>query len=398
MSVPLVPLADVVESRTGTRNPTKTPADSFHYIDIAAIDSDAKRIVAAAELKGVDAPSRARRLVRTADVLVPTIRPNLNAVAIVPPQFDGHVASTGFCVLRATATVLPEYVFYFVRSRAFVDGLVKLVSGAMYPAVSDSQVLAQRLPLPGLTEQGRVVDLLSRAEGIVRLRREAQRKAAELIPAIFIDMFGDPATNPRGWPLVPLGELADVQGGLQVTSARASLPIEAPYLRVANVYRDRLELEEVKSIRLTQAELDRTRLVVGDLLVVEGHGNPSEIGRVATWDGSIEPCTHQNHLIRARPVQDRLLPGYACALLNSAGGRQSLLRAGKTTSGLTTISARNVKEAAVMLPPIERQREFVERAQGVRAIERQQAGAAEVASAAFDALLASAFDKGSDDA
>ena len=75
----------------------------------------------------------------------------------------------------------------------------------MYPAVSDSQVLDQQLLLPPLPEQRRIVDLLSRAEGIVRLRRESEKKAAELIPALFIDMFGDPATNPKGWLDEPLG-------------------------------------------------------------------------------------------------------------------------------------------------------------------------------------------------
>ena len=60
--------------------------------------------------------------------------------------------------------------------------------------------------VPPLPEQRRIVDLLSRAEGIVRLRREAEKKAAELIPALFLDMFGDPATNPKGWPVESLGK------------------------------------------------------------------------------------------------------------------------------------------------------------------------------------------------
>lgn len=77
-------------------------------------------------------------------------------------------------------------------------------------------------------EQRRIVDLLARAEGIIRLRREAQQKAAELIPAIFIDMFGDPATNPKQWPVLPLGEvLASVDYGCSTKASvtRAGVPI-----------------------------------------------------------------------------------------------------------------------------------------------------------------------------
>jgi len=65
------------------------------------------------------------------------------------------------------------------------------------------------IPLPTIPEQRRIVDILSRAEGIVRLRREAQKKAAEIIPALFIDMFGDPATNPKGWKELPLGNVIE---------------------------------------------------------------------------------------------------------------------------------------------------------------------------------------------
>jgi type I restriction enzyme S subunit len=247
------------------------------------------------------------------------------------------------------------------------------------------------VPLPELPEQRRIVDLLTRAEGIVRLRREAAAKAAELIPAIFIDMFGDPATNPKGWPALPLGSVATVQGGLQVTRAREVLPLERPYLRVANVHRGRLDLAELKSIRLTDAEFQRTRLEMGDLLFVEGHGNPEEVGRVAVWDASVDGCTHQNHLIRARTHVDQLLPAYACTLLNTPGGRQSLLRAGKTTSGLSTISTKNVKEATVMLPPIDRQGIFVKQAQDAGSIARLQVEAMVKAQATFSALLAQAF-------
>ena len=95
------------------------------------------------------------------------------------------------------------------------------------------------------------------------------------------------------WKEVLLGEISEIQGGLQVTKRRNSLPVEVPYLRVANVYRNYLDLDEIKKIRLTERELKRTSLEKGDLLVVEGHGNPNEVGRVAMWDGSISPCVHQ---------------------------------------------------------------------------------------------------------
>ena len=161
-----------------------------------------------------------------------------------------------------------------------------------------------------------------------------------------------------GWRMARVGKVCDVQGGLQVSKKRAAYPLEAPYLRVANVLRDELLLDEVKCIRLEKKELTRVRLQKGDLLVVEGHGNAGEIGRVAVWDGSIADCVHQNHLIRARADVVSMLPSFACAYLNSSSGRQHLLRGAKTTSGLNTITTRDVKSCPIFVPPIELQAEI----------------------------------------
>lgn len=309
----------------------------------------------------------------------------------------GKLGILGMCAAtnQAVCGITPpdaldrKFLFYFLLSQR--PNLIGQSIGGAQPNISQTIIRELMLPIPPLPDQRRIVDLLTRAEGIVRLRREAAAKAAELIPAIFIDMFGDPVRNPKAWPIVPLGSVATVQGGLQVTRARLSHPLERPYLRVANVYRDRLDLVEIKSIRLTEAELNRTRLQIGDLLFVEGHGNPQEVGRVAVWDGSIQDCTHQNHLIRARPNNDQLMPEFACVQLNTPAGRQSLLRAGKTTSGLSTISAQNVKDAEVMLPRMALQRDFVKLAEEAQSIATLQTEAQLKAQATFNALLAQAF-------
>ena len=174
-------------------------------------------------------------------------------------------------------------------------------------------------------------------------------------------MFGDPIKNPKGWRLSRVGDVSDVQGGVQVTTARKNLPIEVPYLRVANVYRGFLNLTEIKTIRATDAEVNRTKLLKNDLLIVEGHGNPAEIGRGALWNDSIAGCIHQNHIIRVRFDSTNVIPLYACEFLNSPGGRCHLLRAGKTTTGLNTISVSEVREAPISLPPFELQQEFAQR-------------------------------------
>ncbi len=179
-------------------------------------------------------------------------------------------------------------------------------------------------------------------------------------------MFGDAAASP-----IELAAVAEVQGGLQVTSKRRNLPREVPYLRVANVHRGRLDLEEIKTMRVTERELKHTLLDKDDLLVVEGHGNKEEIGRVARWDGSVEPCVHQNHLIRVRCDRIRALPRYVEAFMNSDIGRRSLLAAANTTSGLNTISTSDVRSVQLPMPPLHRQQRF---ADVIHEVDRQRDG------------------------
>lgn len=134
------------------------------------------------------------------------MRPNLSAVAQVPPQFDGEIASTGFCVLRPKRDGLePRYLYYFTQTSRFVGELVRKATGATYPAVSDGDVLDTLIPLPNrLADQQRIAGILERADRLRRLRRYALDVGDAFLPAAFLQMFGDPIQNPKDFPLEPL--------------------------------------------------------------------------------------------------------------------------------------------------------------------------------------------------
>ena len=288
-------------------------------------------------------------------VLYAKLRPYLNKVAT--PDFAGR-CSTELIPLLPRLDVDREYLAHLLRRKETVAFVMSSVTGSRMPRADMKALMSMPVPHPSLDEQRRIVDILNRAARIEALRSRAAERLREFVPALFIRMFGDPVENPMRWPPSRIGDVCNVQGGLQVSKKRKVHPIEAPYLRVANVLRDRLILDDIKLIRVTEAELARTRLQQGDLLIVEGHGNADEIGRVAVWDGSIQTCVHQNHLIRARPDCSLLMPGFAVAYLNSSSGRQQLLRRGKTTSGLNTITTSDVKDCKILVPPVGLQAKF----------------------------------------
>ena len=154
MTYPLVALGDVIVGTTGTTNPTKAPLSKFTYIDVASVDNEQKRIVGAREILGSEAPSRARKLTRCNDVLVSTVRPNLNAVAIVSQSLDGAVASTGFAVLRATTAV-----FYSIsncqaglQGVSFGNFLIKQVVDELRRDMPHLKTFVTLSPVPGFAQ------------------------------------------------------------------------------------------------------------------------------------------------------------------------------------------------------------------------------------------------------
>jgi type I restriction enzyme S subunit len=270
--------------------------------------------------------------------------------------------------------------------------MVKNATGASYPAVSDRVVLGSSIPIPPLSEQRRIADILDKADAVRRKRKETIALTEQLLRSAFLEMFGDPVTNPKGWETTSLGAVCEVAGGLQVTTARAGNPILLPYLRVANVFRDRLDLAEIKYIRVTSAEHQRAILRAGDVLIVEGHGNPQELGRAAVWSSEIADCTHQNHLIRVRASSRVLRPIFLSAFINSSAGRTQMLRFGKTTSGLNTISTNNVRSVNLLLPPLAVQDGFERAARKVHQLSTRLAVTAEQDSALFASLVHQAFE------
>ncbi len=208
-------LGEVCVSKTGTRSPSDTPDSIFSYVDITSVDNVSKRIVAPKELIGRDAPSRARQIIRAGDVLVSTTRPNLNAVALVPPELDNQIASTGFCVLRGGDEIDSEFLFSFVRTPEFVSSLTELTKGALYPAVNDKQVFSQFISLPPKGEQRRIAARLREQMAEVERARaavQAQLDAAQSLPAALLRaIFTSPAA--QRWLRRKLEDVATLQRG-----------------------------------------------------------------------------------------------------------------------------------------------------------------------------------------
>lgn len=154
---------------------------------------------------------------------------------------------------------------------------------------------------------------------------------------------------PTGWAWSTIGQIAQIQGGIQKQPSRAPKHHAFPYLRVANVLRGRLDLSAVERMELFGNELERLRLHSGDLLIVEGNGSRTEIGRSALWDGEIEDCVHQNHIIRVRIANGN--PKFFDHYWNSPDGQRRVTEQAASTSGLYTLSIGKISRLPVPVAP-----------------------------------------------
>ena len=181
-------LGEVCEKKIDTIK--ATCKGDIDYIDISSVDNQCKEITQTQSMAIEDAPSRAKQLVLPGDILVSTVRPNLNAVALITENTDNIlVASTGYCVLRCLPNADNKYVFHFCQSPTFIKNLVMQATGASYPAVTSAVVKECTIPLPPLDEQREIAAVLDKVSDLIAKRRQQLDKLDLLIEARFVEMF-----------------------------------------------------------------------------------------------------------------------------------------------------------------------------------------------------------------
>ena len=288
-----------------------------------------------------------------------------------------------------TAKVLPRYVGAFLQTPDFWRQLNSYKRAVAQPNVNARQLASLLLPVPPLAEQERIVKLLDEADQLRKLRAQADRRTAALIPALFHEMFGE--NGEQRYKRVRLEDAAEIVSG--VTKGRmfsGRQPVEVPYLRVANVQDGHLDLSEIKTIQALPEEVSALALRKGDVLLTEG-GDFDKLGRGAMLEQDMLGCIHQNHVFRVRVDPSKLLPVFFGKYLMTADAKRYFLGCSKRTTNLASINMRQLRAIPIPVPPLPLQQEFARRVTEIRALEAAQAASRLRLENLFQSMLHRAF-------
>lgn len=362
------------------------------------------------------------------DVLVARMPDPLGRACLFPGDLKRCVTVVDVAIIRpGHRSVDPRWLLHTINAPQVRTAIESLQSGTTRKRISRKNLGTVEVAVAPLTEQRRIVGAIEEAfsklavgesglrtvrqslrrmrdsilnaatTGVLVAQDPAEESVGELRVELGADSLGqiDLPDVPAGWAWVPLGSVTEVQGGIQKQPKRVPASNPVPFLRVANVGRGEIDLSEIHEIEVFDGELDRYRLAAGDLLVVEGNGSPDQIGRSAMWRAAIEPCVHQNHLIRVRPNQV-LDPSFLEMYWNSPFASRRVQAVASSTSGLHTLSTRKLRALPVVLPPLEEQRRIVAEVERqmsfIEACERSVEAGLDCAAALRRSVLKAAFE------
>ena len=303
------------------------------------------------------------------------------------------ITDTDICISQDFTGLVPDkarlderFLFYYLKLRK--EDLVAHQRGATIQGITREVIAKQRIPLPSLPEQQRIAAILRRADRLRRLRRTTRELSDTYLQSVFLEMFGDPASNPQGWEHATIGDIvASSQYG---TSQKSNSEQRGyPILGMGNItYSGRIDLASLSYVEISEGEFEELRLVPGDI-IFNRTNSTDLVGKTAHWNLEMDAVL-ASYLVRLKP-NERVLPDYFTALLNSRYYKRLFQERCRKAVGQSNISPTLLKEFPMLIPPLLLQQQFARIVRKFERLRAQQREAERQAEHLFQALLHRAF-------
>lgn len=332
--------------------------EEFQYIDLTSVDRVTHAIVDTDTITSENAPSRAQQHVRVGDVLFGTTRPMLKRYAMIPTEFDGQVASTGYCVLRPKADlILTNFLFHLLGTDAFYAYVEANERGSAYPAIPDGVVKKFRIPVPPLEVQHEIVKVLdsyTELEVGLGAELEAELDARKLQYEYYRDaLLAFPES--AGVQRIPMGEVSTIARGASprpIQSFLTGAESGVPWIKIGDVGAGDKFITRTGQYVTPEGAQKSRRVHPGDFVM----SNSMSFGR--PYISKIEGCIHDGWL-SISDFAESFLPDFLYHLLRSRMVQAEFSRrAGAGT--VQNLNASIVRSVIVPVPPLDEQMRVVE--------------------------------------
>ncbi len=359
-------LGDVIQ-KTETINPLQTPNKEFIYIDVSSVNNKTLSIEETSLIKGKDAPSRARKLIKAGDVIFATVRPTLKRIAIIPEEYDQQVCSTGYFVLRAKEFINNKYLFYYLQTDSFNERMEKLQKGASYPAVTDTEVKEQIISYPPLPEQQRIVSVLDEAfASIAQAKSNAERNlvnARELFDTASNEIISNSSND---WKEMKLGDVCSFIRGPFGGSLKKNVFKSAGYAVYEQRHAIHKDYSEIRYFIDEEKfkEMARFELHPGELIM---SCSGVTLGRVSIAPENMKPGIINQALLKLSPIDKKISVEFLKLWMESESFQVSIRKYSQGAAIPNVASVKILKDIPIHLPSLAEQRAIVERLEALSA-------------------------------
>lgn len=309
------------------------------------------------------------------------------AVTTLPVAFNQDIRA----IRPKNGTLSARYLFHFLRAKEADVLHAGVKKGATVHSLVSGYLEHLAIPLPPTEEQLRIAAALDRAARLVKLHKQAAAKTRDLIPALFVEMFGDPATNPMGWPIAQIGTvLAEKPKYGTMVPAKAS---DGTFLciRVGNIQDNLIDLRDRKYVDLAQNDLERHAVRDGDLLLARAIGSQHHLGKAVVARPEGAAWAFDSHVMRLRFRSDALAPEYFHSLISTSTGKSRVFGQGRRSAVQFNVNAKEIGAATIPIPPLGSQQDFVRRVRSLQSAFAASLVATDTADELHRSLLAEIF-------
>jgi type I restriction enzyme S subunit len=373
---PTIELDEVMAKKSGSVDPSRFPDEMFDLYSIPAFDRGEPEVVAGKEI------GSAKQIVEPGDVLLSKIVPHIRRSWVVGAKRGRRIIASGEWIVFRSVRAHPGYLRLVLIGDPFHAQFMSTVSGVggSLLRARPAHVARIRIHLPPLPEQRRIAEILDKADALRAKRREALAQLDNLTQSIFLDMFGDPATNPKGWPVRRLDSICVLVNG------RAFKPGEweergLPIIRIQNLN------DATKPFNYTTQMLpERFQVRPGDILF-SWSGTPGTSFGCFRWKGP-DGWLNQ-HIFNVR-LNRELEGDFFIAHVNLK--LAELIAKAHGGVGLQHVTKGMVDETTLMMPPAHLQVEFTRRMAALEGLAKDQRKSVEGLATLFTSLQRRAFD------